>query len=54
MENKESKSFLDKVAAFIVDKRKGFYLVYIILVIFCLVSTNWVKVNNTLTDYLGR
>lgn len=52
-ENKESKSFLDKVAAFIVDKRKGFYLVYIILVIFCLVSTNWVKVNNTLTDYLG-
>ena len=32
----EKQSFIEKVAAFIVDKRKAFYLVYIGLAIFCL------------------
>ena len=44
---------LEKAAAFIVDKRKAFYLIYILLVIFSLFSTNWVSVNNTITDYLS-
>lgn len=47
------KSPVERAAAFIVDKRKAFYLIYIIAIIFCLFSSNWVKVNNTLTDYLA-
>lgn len=43
---------IEKAAAFIVDRRKGFYLVYILLIIFSLFSSNWVSVNNTITDYL--
>lgn len=45
---------LEKVAAFIVDRRKGFYLIYILLIIFSLFSTTWVKVDNNLTDYLDE
>ena len=45
---------LERAAAFIVDRRKGFYLVYILLIIFSLFSTNWVSVNNELTDYLSE
>ncbi len=45
---------LEKVAAFIVDRRKGFYLIYILLAIFSVFSTNWVKVDNNLTDYLDE
>ncbi len=48
----EKQSFIEKVAAFIVDKRKAFYLVYIGLAIFCVISSGWVKVDNDLTDYL--
>lgn len=43
---------MEKIATFIVDKRKGFYLVYILIIIFSLFAMNWVKVNNDLTDYL--
>lgn len=46
-------SALEKVASFIVDKRKGFYLVYIVLIIFSIFSAGWVKVNNNITDYLS-
>lgn len=48
--NRESP--VERVAAFIVDRRKGFYLVYILLIIFSIFSTNWVKVNDSITDYL--
>lgn len=41
-----------KIATFIVDKRKGFFLFFIIASIFCLFSMTWVKVNNDLTSYL--
>lgn len=43
---------LKRLAAFIVDRRRGFYLVYILLIIFSLFSTGWVSVNNEVTDYL--
>lgn len=46
-------SFMIKLATLIVDKRKGFYLVFILLIIFSLVSMNKVKVNNDLTTYLS-
>ncbi len=41
-----------RVASFIVDKRMLFFLMYIIMMIFSLFSSNWVKVNNDLADYL--
>lgn len=43
---------IEKIAGFIVDRRKGFYLVYILLIIFSLFSSGWVSVNDNLTDYL--
>ncbi|MBR1660370.1 MAG: MMPL family transporter [Oscillospiraceae bacterium] len=43
---------IESVAAFIVDKRKAFYLIYIGLAIFCVFSRNWVSVNEELTSYL--
>lgn len=45
---------LEKMATFIVDKRKVFYLVYVLLMIFSVFSTGWVNVNNDLTDYLSE
>lgn len=45
---------LEKLAAFIVDRRKGFYLIYILLIIFSVFSSGWVSVNNNITDYLSE
>lgn len=51
--NKEEKqSPIQRMAAFIVDKRKAFYLLYIGLAIFCVFASGWVQVNDELTDYL--
>ncbi len=41
------------MAGFIVDKRNGFFLLYIGLAIFSVISTGWVSVNNDLTSYLS-
>lgn len=49
----ESK-IIDKVAAFIVDKRFGFYLIYTVLAIFFAIASGWVSVNNDITDYLSK
>ncbi len=43
-----------KIAAFIVDKRNLFFLVYAILIIFSLFSQNWVSVENELSAYLSE
>ena len=45
---------IERLAAFIVDKRKAFYLLYIGLAIFCLFSGGWVRVNNDITAYLSE
>ena len=45
---------IKNVAAFIVDKRKAFYLIYVLLVIFSIFSTSWVSVDNDITDYLAK
>ena len=50
--DKKDNSFMMKLATLIVDKRKGFYLIFIVLCIFCVLSMNKVKVNNDLTTYL--
>ena len=43
---------MEKIAAFIVDKRNLFFLLTIILLIFSVFSRNWVEVENDLTFYL--
>ena len=52
MEEKSSNSFLLKICGFIVDKRNLFFLLYGILIVFSLISANWVKVENDLAAYL--
>lgn len=54
MENeKKENSFMLKLATMIVDKRKGFYLIFILLIIFSVIMSNKVNVNNDLTTYLA-
>ena len=45
-------SMISKVAAFIVDKRNMFFLLYLFALIFCLFSMGWVNVENDVTKYL--
>ena len=52
MKEKKSGSFLSRIAAFIVDKRNLFFLLYICAFIFCIFSMNWVEVENDVTKYL--
>lgn len=49
-ESSEKQSPMERVAAFIVDKRKAFYLMYIGVAIFCVFSSGWVSVNDDLTS----
>lgn len=49
---KKSVSTMDKIAGFIVDKRKAFYLVFLAAVIFCGASISKVVINNDITSYL--
>ena len=53
-EKKQEKdsNIMIKVSSFIVDKRNLFFLIYMILIIFCAFSRNWVKVENSLSAYL--
>ena len=45
-------SFMEKLSAFIVDKRSLIFLITIILLIFSAFSRNWVEVESDLTFYL--
>ena len=49
---KQKNGFMMKLATFIVDKRNLFFLIYIIALVFCIFSRNWVKVENDVTKYL--
>ena len=51
-EEKQDESFMMKVATFIVDRRNLFFLIFIIMILFSVVSMNWVKVENELAAYL--
>ena len=51
-QDKKDTSFMIKLATLIVDKRKGFFLIFIVLIIYSILSMNKVKVNNDLTLYL--
>ena len=48
----EKPTFMLKLAGFIVDKRNLFFLIFAIAVIFSLISSGWVKVENELAAYL--
>lgn len=48
----EKPGFMIKVATFIVDKRNLFFLIFAIAIVFSLVASNWVKVENSLAAYL--
>lgn len=52
MKEKDDANFMVKVATFIVDKRNLFFLIFGIAIIFSLVSSSWVKVENELSAYL--
>lgn len=45
-------NFMIKLATFIIDKRKAFYLIFTIAIIYSLACMNLVQVNNDITAYL--
>ena len=48
----KSSNFLESMAAFIVDKRSLFFLLYLFAIIFSVFSMGWVEVENDVTTYL--
>lgn len=52
MNERRHESFTEKLAAFIVDKRKAFLLVFIIAALFCISLIPKVNINNDLSVYL--
>lgn len=51
-EKEKGESGIVKVSRFIVNKRNLFFLIFGILMIFSAISRNWVKVENSLAEYL--
>ncbi|MCM1057946.1 MAG: MMPL family transporter [Firmicutes bacterium] len=49
---KKDESVMIKLSTLIVDKRKGFYLIFIMLILFSVASINKVSINNSLPSYL--
>jgi predicted RND superfamily exporter protein len=52
MKRKPKASLFQRLAAFIVGKRAVFFLVYIVAIVFSLVSLGWVEIENDVTNYL--
>nr|MCR4588479.1 hypothetical protein [Lachnospiraceae bacterium] len=50
----EQSSVMLKVATFIVDRRNLFFLLFGIALIFCAVSSGWVKVEDQLSAFLPK
>lgn len=50
--DKKTENPMTKLARFIVDKRKAFYLVFLAAFLFCAASVNKVQINNDITSYL--
>lgn len=51
-QEKHTETFMTKLARFIVDKRKAFYLAFLAAFLFCAASINKVEINNDITSYL--
>ena len=54
MDKKGGGSFMQKVAAVIVDRKTFFFLAFIVMAVFCAFSRNWVNVNDDITSYLAK
>lgn len=54
MDKQPSYTFIEKVSAFIVDKRKAFILAFAIAVVFCVSLIPKVNINNDLSIYLSE
>ena len=53
LENEKPKgNAMEKLATLIVDKRNLIFLLYIFALIFCVIATGWVNVENDITTYL--
>ncbi len=52
MESARKQTFMEKLAAFIVDRKSVFFLLFLVAGLFCAFSRNWVQVNDDLTAYL--
>ena len=52
MKQKKSVDVMEKISAFIVDKRNLFFLLFIFAGIFSCFSSSWVKVEDDITTYL--
>ena len=50
--NKSNNQAMLKICGFIVDKRNLFFLLYVFAIIFCVISKDWVHVENDITTYL--
>ncbi len=48
----KNRGFMDKLAAFIVDKRNLFFLLYVFAIVISLITMGWVNVENDVTKYL--
>ena len=53
-EKKPKENGMEKLAAFIVDKRNLIFLLYVFALIFSIVAMDWVNVENDITIYLGE
>ncbi len=52
--DEEKSGFWYKLAAFIVDKRNLFFLLFIFALIFCFFASNWITVEDDVTKYLSE
>ena len=53
-DKKSGQSAMERIATFIVDKRKAFFVIFIVLAVYSIASISKVQVNNDLTDYLSE
>lgn len=51
-QEKQKESVTYRVSRFIVDKRKGIYIFFVVAILFCVSSVSKVKVNNDIASYL--
>lgn len=52
--NTNKRSFVEKLAEFIVDKRNFIFFAFAVICAFCVVTRNWVEVNDDITAYLDK
>ena len=48
----KSGNIMEKIASFIIDKRRAFYLIFGVLLVLCVIGMTKVRVNNDISSYL--